>query len=119
MMRSNPRAGFTLLEIVIGVVIFAIGALGVFGLAGAVRRMNALSNQITVATVTAESRMDRFLAGPFSAITNGTETTNGMTLGWSVATNAGAGTRSVTVVASWQSVDGAPHTVTLRSLFCP
>jgi prepilin-type N-terminal cleavage/methylation domain-containing protein len=56
--------GFTLVEVVVAVVVLAVGLLALAGTSGAIARMAGLARQAGASAVLAESRLERLRAAP-------------------------------------------------------
>lgn len=114
-MRESAKAGFTLAEVVVAVMLFALCTAGVFALSRAVLRMNAFSEQTTRATTLAESRIEEFLnAGPGAG--PGTNVVAPYTVVWTVTNNAALRLRTARVTVRWQDADGNTKQVALRGM---
>jgi len=62
--KKNNQHGFTLVEVMVALVIFAISMLGLAGLQAAALRDNHIANQNTIATQLAEDMAERIRANP-------------------------------------------------------
>ena len=84
--RSHaPRAGFTLVELIVAMLMLTIGLLGLAGVGAVVlKQMKGGTNQ-TIAAAIAQSRFEQFEGDPCASIVGGTATTRGMTETWTVA----------------------------------
>ncbi len=60
------QKGFTLLEVVAAIAVFAFGMLALFRLQGATAMSNSLSSEITQASVLAENRIETLMGWPYS-----------------------------------------------------
>ena len=116
MKHETKRQAFTLVEVIVAVLIFAVGALGVFGLAGAIVRMNALSERVSSATSAAESQIERLMGQGCQNVVAGTNMVDGFLCTWTVTTNASLKSKTVGMSAQWQDLDGARRKVTLQSV---
>jgi type IV pilus assembly protein PilV len=94
--NGKPRAGFTLVELLVAMIIFAVGMLGLAATAGSVTRMMGGARRQTIAAQVAQSRIERLRASPCTALTGGSETVRGVTNIWTVT----AVTRGVNVTDS-------------------
>ena len=81
---SSARAGFTLVELLVALMIFAVGMLGLAATAGSVTRMMGGARRQTIAAQVAQSRIEKLRASPCTALTGGTETVRGVTNIWTV-----------------------------------
>lgn len=93
---TSPRAGFTLVELLVALMIFAVGMLGLAATAGSVTRMMGGAKRQTIAAQVAQSRIERLRAAPCTTLTSGSETVRGITNIWTVS----AVTRGVNVTDS-------------------
>ena len=93
---TRPRAGFTVTEVVVAVMILSIGVLGLAGTSGAVARQMGGSADMTRAASRAASRLER-LSGlstcPGTTPVSGSATSNTVVERWTVR---GAGGMSLT-----------------------
>lgn len=81
---SGSRAGFTLVELLVAMMIFAVGMLGLAATAGSVTRMMGGARRQTIAAQVAQSRIEKLRASPCTALTGGSETVRGVTNIWTV-----------------------------------
>lgn len=93
---DGARAGFTLVELLVAMIIFAVGMLGLAATAGSVTRMMGGAKRQTIAAQVAQSRIERLRAAPCTSLTSGTETVRGIKNIWTVQ----AVTRGVNVTDS-------------------
>ena len=113
--RKVPAAGpgFTTVELLVAIMVFAVGVLALVGASAAVTRaMGDASQQVLAATV-AQSRFDRLRGVPCGAVTSGADTTRGVYAQWST-TPVTRGV-SVTVAVRYDTPTGR-RTRTFRSL---
>jgi len=83
---AAPRAGFTIVELLVAMMVFGIGVLGLAATtATVVRLMGSASRQSMAATV-AQSRIEKLRGVPCAALTSGSETVRGITSAWTVTT---------------------------------
>jgi prepilin-type N-terminal cleavage/methylation domain-containing protein len=126
----HNNRGFTLIELFIAIVLFAIGIVATAKLQMAATASNAFSFQVTDALNVAENEIERMRRLSFTAsdfnVTEGTTTHDGGTTvsdsgreyntTWTVAnlstSGVGANSRIVTVRVAWQEKD-RPHATTL------
>ena len=87
--RRRARAGFTLVELMVAVMVMAAGVLGLAGTAVAVARLTGAGSQQTIAANVAATRFERLRAAPCNTIAAGSATTRGVSERW-VVTSMGA-----------------------------
>ncbi len=101
--------GFTILEVMMTSVIFAIGILGVCALQTAAIKTISSANCITVGTTHAQDKLEELLELPFSdsdlSIGDHTESNPPYTITWIVAANSSS-SKSVAVTSSWKNING-------------
>lgn len=113
--------GFTLIEVLLGLVILAIGLLAIGALQITSTRGNFFSNNLMQATYVAQDRLEFLKNLPFDSDQikdkssgNGTTTISGVAFNWvySVADNGGLKTINCTV--TWN--DGVDHNVSFSTI---
>lgn len=116
LITMSDNRGFTIIEIMFALSIFAIGILAVSGLSITAVGSNASSRRITEATTLAEDRLERLAALPYASIQDGQETSGGYQISWVVLENEIAtDTKSITVTVNCSNV-WKDKTVTIRHL---
>ena len=94
----SDNRGFTIIEVMFALSIFAIGILAVSGLSISAVGSNASSRRITEATARAEDRLERLAALPYASIVDGSETAGGYEITWVVVEDEiVTDTKSITV----------------------
>jgi type IV pilus modification protein PilV len=83
---ANARAGFTLVELIVAMIVFAVGVLGLAATAASVTRLMGGASRQTIAAAIGQSRLERLRASPCSTLTNGADTTRGVVSVWTVQT---------------------------------
>ena len=83
--RSRARGGFTLIEMIIAIIVMAIGVMGLAGTASYVAIQMGGANVQTIAAAMATQVSDSLAARRCSALVGGTKTTRGITVSWNVA----------------------------------
>jgi prepilin-type N-terminal cleavage/methylation domain-containing protein len=97
----SDNHGFTIIEIMFALSIFAIGILAVSGLSISAVGSNASSRRITEATALAEDRLERLASLPYASIQDGQEASGGYQISWVVVENEIAtDTKSITVTVT-------------------
>lgn len=132
----STQGGFTLLEVMIALVVFAIGLLALAAMFVTQTRGNVFSEGMSVANALAIQRLEEVQNTPFSDLETtypaGTQeylTRGGQncTAGTSppcyvrtmAYTDGPGGTKAVTVTVSWTDAAGAGHSITLTTLKAP
>ena len=82
---ASPRAGFTLVELMVAIMIFAVGMLGLAATAASVTRMMGGARRQTLAATAAQSRIERLRSSPCSTLTSGADTSRGIISTWTVS----------------------------------
>lgn len=120
LMRGKGRVeGFTLIETLGALVIFAVSVLGIAGAATSVMRGNQTALYSTIATDLAQDKLEELKAQTPSTVTSGgpvTNTVNGVTFSrsWTVTTNSPvAGVRRIDVTVTWTNYNN--HALTIAS----
>ncbi len=110
------QKGFSLLEIMIGLVILAIGLLGVAGLTTTSVRVNANANHLTEAMNIAQAEIEKLRIAPWGTLANGSSTVTSQTQkvftnSWAVTTTGKM--KEVILVTSWtDGVDAENQPIT-------
>lgn len=82
------RDGFTVAEVIVAMVILSVGLLALAsGSVGVVRQMRA-GNQAAIASMVAQSRLEKMRSRTCSNISSGTATTTGLSEKWTVASSS-------------------------------
>ena len=112
-LHVSVRAGFTLIEIMVAVMLFVVGVLAVCGSSSVVMTMVGGSQRRTIAAVVAESRFERLRSVPCTAHASGSATTRGVREVWTSVPLARAD--DVTVQVTFASSGGRVTSQTYRS----
>lgn len=97
--RARRRAGFTIVEVIVAVMILSVGVLGLAGAAAIVTRMMGTSEMQSDASTVAAARFET-LRGTRCPLTAGSATSAGIGERWSVLQLGNAGYRMYEVVDS-------------------
>lgn len=133
--------GFTLIEVLAAVVVFAFGVLALYRLQGAGVQSNVFSNDLTLATTLAQDKMEWLLTLPYSSVTDtkgdglagiakdvtdktsltpvsdadGNATVGRYYIYWNVVPDRPIeGTERIRVIVRWQRADKSWHSVALE-----
>lgn len=109
------RAGFTLVELVVAIVILSVGLLGLASTAAVVTRQMGGGAQQTIAANLATARFESLRAGGCTALAGGTQKTRGLTEVWTVSTSTSNRARIVTDTVKWVA-RGRPTRVSYTSM---
>jgi type IV pilus assembly protein PilV len=125
MKRIKDTRGFTLLEVMIALVILAIGLLGLAGLQIIAIKGNSFGQQMTVASTLAQNQLEE-LRENAGSLSDGNDTVtdqNGITYtrNWVVATNQPqANMDTVNITVSWTGPTGsgseAMRSISIRTI---
>jgi type II secretion system protein I len=110
--QPAPRAGFTLIELMVALTIFTVGLLAMASTTSVIMQLLAGSEARAVAAGVAESRFERIFATACANRTSGTATTRGIPEAWTRTVLARAD--DVTVTVTFLS-GHRPRTETFRS----
>ena len=81
---SGKRAGFTLVELLVAMMVFAVGMLGLAATAASVTRMMGGARRQTIASTVAQARLEKLRSSPCASLTSGSETVRGITNTWTI-----------------------------------
>lgn len=119
LMRNIGEKGFTLLEVMISLVILAVGILGVVGMFVSAIGGNSQGRNMTEASNLAQSRLDYEMnATPYTNMTTGSEVNGKYNISWrktQPVAAIGSGLKQVTVTVTWNT-KGQTHKVECSSL---
>lgn len=115
--RSRVRGGFTLIEMIIAIIVMAIGVMGLAGTASYVAIQMGGANVQTIAATLATQVSDSLSARKCSSLVSGTKTKRGITVSWAVADSSR--TRWVTEQVQYKTKRG-PRTLNYVTVVqCP
>ena len=83
---KKNRAGFTIVELIVAMIVFAVGVLGLAATAASVTRLMGGATRQTIAANIAQSRLEKLRASPCATLTNGADTVRGVVSTWTVQT---------------------------------
>lgn len=107
--KTGERAGFTMIEVIIAMVILAIGLLGLAGATGYMVRTVTLGDLMTERSVAFQSTIDRLQSLPYDNVTTGSDSVGIFAITWNSA-NDGPQSKLVTLVTVGPGVvPGSPH----------
>ena len=113
---KKQRAGFTLVELMVAMMVFAVGMLGLAATAATVTKLMGGAKRQTIASTVAQSRMERLRSSPCGSLVAGTETNRGVVNKWTVEPI----TRGVNVTdtVTFRSARGVTYKVYKTTLPC-
>jgi type IV pilus modification protein PilV len=107
------RAGFTIVEVLVAILILSVGMLALAGTAAVVVRQTGSAARQTMAAAHAQSRFEQLRASPCAAMAGGADTLRGIVTAWTVTPVVRA--NDVTVTVTWP-VSGGTRSRSYRSL---
>ena len=110
---AGARAGFTLIELMVAVMLFTVGVLATMSSAAAVMKMMGGAQRLTVASVVAEARFERLRAQSCAQHVAGSTTTRGVRESWQIVPLVQAD--DVTVVVTYPTGGGRVNSQTYRT----
>jgi len=122
-LRKNIK-GFTLIEILVAMIVFAVGLLSFFALNVAIMKANVSAKMITAATNLAQEKIETLKNTSYASITNQTETNIGLNNAFTRTTTVQdnvpqTNMKTVTVEVKWQEmkpfISQKEHKVTLTT----
>jgi type IV pilus assembly protein PilV len=108
-LRRRARRGLTLIEVMIAVIVMAVGIMGLAGTASYVTQQMGGGNMQTIAAGLSTKVADSLSARRCSALVGGTQTSRGVTVTWTVADSSR--TRWVQQTVQYKPKRGATKTV--------
>ena len=114
--RLNSRAGFTLIEVLVAISIFAFGMMGLAAGAITITRANKTAQFHTMGTSLAQEKLEQLKATSVASVTSGNDTLPpylGVTFTrtWNVVPQTGL--KQITVTIQW--TDYTSHTISVIS----
>ncbi len=94
------QAGFTLLEVLMAMAIFAIGVLAIASMQISSTNGNTVSRMASEASEYGQGQIELLMSGPYANVVNGTITTNGYAITWTITPIANPTGRSVQVIVT-------------------
>ena len=81
---AQNRAGFTMVEVIIAIIILAVGLLGMAGTTALVVRQISLAEVSTERSVALQTTLERLRALPFDSVVSGTDSVGIFSVQWLV-----------------------------------
>jgi prepilin-type N-terminal cleavage/methylation domain-containing protein len=95
--RRGLRAGFTLVELMVAMMIFTIGLLAMASTAAVVVRQMGDSSRMGVAAAVAQNQMEQLYAGNCKIAQSGSSVERGVSIAWTITPATRAATLGVSV----------------------
>lgn len=96
---TREKAGFTVVEVIIAMVILTIGVLGLAGTTAFIVRQTTLSDLMTERTAAFQTVIDRIQSLPYDSVVAGVDTVGIYEATWTVVDN-GSQNKTVTIVTT-------------------
>lgn len=110
---KNQR-GISLLEVMVAMLLTSFSLLMLLNMAMIALDGNDWSNNTTIATQLLQEKLEQLRGGGAAAMTNGSDTAQGLTRQWRVS-SAGNHLRKVEVVVEWTDLKSKHHSNTLTA----
>ena len=81
--RPRDRGGFTMIEVIVAIVLLAVGVLGLGGTTTYIARQVTLADLMTERAATFQSVIDRLQSLPYDSVTSGTDAIGVFDVTWS------------------------------------
>jgi len=104
----NDRSGVSLVEVVIAIVILAIGVVGLGGTTAHIVRQTTLSDLMTERSAAFQTVIDRIQSLPYDSVTSGSDSVGIFALKWS-SVNDGPQNKIVTIVTVGPGLGGTTY----------
>ncbi len=114
--------GFTLIEVMIAILILAVGMLAMAMLQVTAIRGGSFANQMTQASIYGQDKIEELKNATYASVTNGSDTVtsgNGViyTRNWTVATDSPyTGSKTVNLTVSWTGPQGNSHSIQFSTI---
>lgn len=102
---QTSKAGFSLVEVVVGVLLLAIGVLGLGSTTAHVVRQVTLSDLMTERSAAFQTTIDRLQSLPYDSVTTGTDTVGVFAIEWSSVAD-GPQNKVVTIITTGPGLGG-------------
>lgn len=118
----SGERGFTIIEVLIAVMVLTVGLLGLVSSGALVTRMIGEGNRLTEASTVANRRFEIFRSqwGPTgcAGAANGSTTTQGFTVSWTVTSIAAGKARQVQLTVTGTTARGTRTDTFYRTILC-
>ena len=114
--RAGNENGFTIIEVMIVIGVFAIGILAVANMQITAFRANRAAMLQTNAITRGSERMENLISQNYAAIVSGNETVENFNISWAVSDNTPLpDTKTIAVTVTWNDMAG-PRNMTLNHI---
>ncbi|NUO63289.1 MAG: prepilin-type N-terminal cleavage/methylation domain-containing protein [Gemmatimonadaceae bacterium] len=83
---APSRGGFTIVELMVAMMVFGIGVLGLAATTATVTRLMGSASRQTLAAAIAQSRIEKLRGTACASLASGSDTVRGITSTWTVTT---------------------------------
>lgn len=100
----SEECGFTLIEVLIAMCVLGIGVMGVSFMQTTAISANNSAMRLSGAVAIASDQMEQMMAKSYGALSDGSATSEGVTVSWSVTSNDAntSGTSKVHTTVTWK-----------------
>ena len=124
MVRHRPISsrGFTLVEVLVAILILSIGLLAMVGMIGVAIQASAFSSKMSLATRSAQEKLEEIKSTPYANVTAGSEAedADGLTRSWTVADDTPiVNTKTIQATVTWVDRKGNTRTVAFNMVISP
>jgi prepilin-type N-terminal cleavage/methylation domain-containing protein len=98
--RTDPRAGFTVVEVILAMVVLAVGLLGTAGTTLLLVSQTTLADVRTERAVALQGTIEGLRSIPFDSVSSGTDSIGAFEISWTVSSTSLPGVISHTTLAS-------------------
>ena len=110
-MRLKKSEGFTLLEVMVGLIIFSLGLLLLSSMLVVALRGNVWSDKTTQIVQTVRDKIEEFRHAKVADMVNGTDMVRGMSRSWAFE-DVTSNLKKITVVVDWHDQRSVEHQCT-------
>lgn len=104
-LRVKARAGFTLIEVMVAIMILSVGLLALASTSAVVIRQMGSAGRMGVAASVAQSRTERLRLAPCTVSSSGSATTRGVSESWTVTPQIRSARIDITVTYNSQGTN--------------
>lgn len=97
--RAHARAGFTMVEIIVAVIVLAVGVLGLAGTTAYIVRQVTLANTMTARSLALQTVIEELQAAPFANVASGSDSVGPFGVTWSSVSESSQ-SKLVTIVTT-------------------